>query len=94
LGLRVINAYIDGELQYVTLSKEIKVLEADAIIVDKIKLKEALEKTQVKYPETIGVTVAKNVLIRYLAPNDKGVRKFEGIIWSQRAKLAGSYTIQ
>lgn len=93
MGLRVINAYIDGELQYVKLSKEIKVLEAEAIVVDVAKLKIALDKAKEKYPETIGVTVANNILIRYMPANEKGQLKFEGIIWSQRSKLSGTYSI-
>lgn len=94
MGLRVINAYINGELTYVKLSKEIRMLEAEAIIVDIEKLKKALVKAQASYPETIGVTLANNVLIRYMPANEKNQLKFEGMVWSTRSKLTGRYEVQ
>lgn len=94
MGIVVVNAYIEDNLNYVRLSKEIKILEADALVVSIDKLQKALVKAKEKYPETIGVTVAENMLIRYMAADEKGRLKFEGIIWSTRSKLAGTYEIQ
>lgn len=93
MGLKVITAYINGGVQYVRLSKEIKMLEAEKLIIDAAALKKALDKAKVKYPETIGVSVAENVLIRYLPVDEKGKLRFEGIIWSARQSLSGTYDL-
>lgn len=85
---KMTQAYIDGNIRWANLDREIIDLEVEEVNTDSSKLSKRLEMEKIKDKTVIGITETKKVLILLHSNNT-----FTGVIWETRTPLSGSYTL-
>lgn len=82
----ITQAYIDGDLKWVRLDRDILELNPEELNRDVSKLSKRLYSEQSRNRNVIGVIETKTILITLLSNNT-----FTGIIWDTRKSLKGTY---